>query len=148
MLKAHSPTIPLSEGSWDAIVTTNYDTNVDVALYESVYDDAYRDLTDVYLGADFRDPDDDKPALSDPAKTIQVARMAVESGLFPFFEAEGGEVTDRTPIRRQVPVDRYLQVQGRFRHLFEPRRDEAGLQAIQALADRNIRIYRLMEDHS
>lgn len=85
---------------------------------------------------------------SDPAQTIQVARMAVESGLFPLFEAEGGEVTDRTPIRRQVPVERYLQLQGRFRHLFEPRRDEEGLQAIQALADRNIRIYRLVEDHT
>src|SRR5688572_3738065 len=37
--------------------------------------------------------------------TIQVARLAVESGLFPVFEAEGGEVVAATPIRRQVPVE-------------------------------------------
>ena len=37
-----------------------------------------------------------------PADTIKVARAAVESGLFPLFEAEHGEVTGRTPIRHRV----------------------------------------------
>ena len=80
---------------------------------------------------------------SDPALTIKVARMAVESGLFPLFEAQGGEVTDRTPIRRKVSVERYLELQGRFRHLFNPR-DEHALGAIQAMADTNIHLYQLL----
>ncbi|MCA9460846.1 MAG: pyruvate ferredoxin oxidoreductase [Nitrospira sp.] len=82
---------------------------------------------------------------SDPAHTIKVARLAVESGLFPLFEAEGGEVTARTLIRKQVPVDEYLALQGRFRHLLDPR-DEPAIQHIQALADANIRTYRLLDD--
>src|SRR5579871_6108644 len=36
---------------------------------------------------------------SEPHDTIKVARMAVESGLFPLFESEFGEVTERTKIR-------------------------------------------------
>ncbi len=84
---------------------------------------------------------------SDPAHTIQVARLAVESGLFPLFEAEGGQVTDRTSIRKKVPVEQYLVLQGRFRHLFNPR-DEQAIQDIQAIADANIRTYQLLRDAS
>src|SRR5829696_3613220 len=58
-------------------------------------------------------------------ESIRVARLAVESGLFPVFEAEAGEVTAVSPIRRQVPVDEYLRPQRRYVHLFKPveRRD-------------------------
>ena len=55
---------------------------------------------------------------SRPCDTIKLARLAVESGLFPLYEAEHGEVVDVTPIRRQVPVDDYLRPQKRFAHLF------------------------------
>ena len=75
---------------------------------------------------------------SEPADTIKVARMAVESGLFPLFEAEHGEVTARYRLRRRVPVDAYLSLQRRFAHLFKPEPDLATLSAIQAIADRNI----------
>ncbi|HSQ09317.1 MAG TPA: thiamine pyrophosphate-dependent enzyme [Burkholderiaceae bacterium] len=80
-----------------------------------------------------------------PADTIKVARAAVESGLFPLFEAEHGEVTGRTPIRHRVPVDDYLKLQKRFAHLFSPKRDEARLAQIQAIADRNISTYGLLD---
>jgi len=75
---------------------------------------------------------------SEPADTIKVARMAVESGLFPLFEAERGEVTARHVLRRRVPVDAYLLLQRRFAHLFKPHPDLATLAAIQAIADRNV----------
>ena len=76
---------------------------------------------------------------SSPAKTIEVSRLAVESGLFPLFEAEYGEVARATPIRRRVPVTDYLRQQSRFAHLFDgsPRAAEA-IARIQALADRNV----------
>jgi len=70
--------------------------------------------------------------------TIKVARLAVESGLFPLYEAEYGEITDRIPLRRRVPVDEYLIIQKRFAHLFKPKRDDARIALIQSLADRNI----------
>src|SRR6187455_2437994 len=47
---------------------------------------------------------------SAPEDTIRIARLAVESGLFPLFEAHHGRVTSRTPIRRKVPVTDYLKL--------------------------------------
>jgi pyruvate ferredoxin oxidoreductase beta subunit len=82
---------------------------------------------------------------SAPADTIKIARMAVESGLFPLFEAEHGEITARTPIRRQVPVTEYLKLQKRFAHLFGKSPDTERLELIQAIADRNIRRFGLVD---
>jgi pyruvate ferredoxin oxidoreductase beta subunit len=82
---------------------------------------------------------------SDPAHTMKVARLAVESGLFPLFEAEFGKIICSTPIRRKVPVERYLELQTRFKHLFGPPQDTEALAAIQAMADDNIAVYGLME---
>lgn len=82
---------------------------------------------------------------SDPAHTVKVARMAVESGLFPLFEARSGAVVDRTRIRTKVPVERYLELQTRFQHLFKPHRDQEAIAAIQAIADENIATYELLE---
>jgi pyruvate ferredoxin oxidoreductase beta subunit len=85
---------------------------------------------------------------SAPQDTIRIARLAVESGLFPLFEAHDGEVTARTPIRRRVPVTDYLRLQKRYAHLFGSAPDEARIARIQAMADRNIADYRLLEPES
>ena len=50
--------------------------------------------------------------------TIKIARLAKETGLFPVFEAEHGEVVSVSKIRRRVPVEEYLRAQKRFAHLF------------------------------
>ncbi len=78
------------------------------------------------------------------ADTIKVARLAAETGLFPVFEASHGEVTAVGKIRERRPVEDYLKLQGRYRHLFEPHRREDVLQHIQAIADRNIGRYGLL----
>ncbi len=80
---------------------------------------------------------------SDSALTIQLARLAKESGMFPVFEAVGGEVTDVSKIRRRVPVEEYLRPQRRYAHLFgDPGRPDI-VERLQALADRNIARYGL-----
>ncbi|MDH3914008.1 MAG: thiamine pyrophosphate-dependent enzyme [Rhodospirillales bacterium] len=81
---------------------------------------------------------------SNPCDTVKLARLAVESGLFPLFQAEHGAVTDVTPIRRKVPVEAYLRPQRRFAHLFRKPPDTESLAAIQAIADRNIRKFDLL----
>ncbi|SNU01120.1 pyruvate ferredoxin oxidoreductase beta subunit [Ruaniaceae bacterium KH17] len=78
--------------------------------------------------------------------TIKLARLAAESGLFPVFEAEHGEVVASTKIRRQVQVEEYLKLQRRFAHLFKPQRDEDVIGRLQAMADRNIVRYGLLDD--
>jgi pyruvate ferredoxin oxidoreductase beta subunit len=82
---------------------------------------------------------------SSPADTIKVARLATESGIFPVFEAEAGEVTSATPIRRRVPVTDYLRLQTRYRHLFQPRERTDVIERIQAAADRNIARFGLLD---
>lgn len=77
-------------------------------------------------------------------ETIKLARLATESGLFPIYEAENGVITDTKKIRKQVPVDEYLQIQKRFAHLFGPKGNPEIVKAIQAIADRNIAEYELL----
>jgi pyruvate ferredoxin oxidoreductase beta subunit len=81
---------------------------------------------------------------SAPEDTIRIARLAVESGLFPLYEAHHGRVTARTPIRRQVPVTDYLKLQKRFAHLFGATPDVERIARIQAMADENIAEYALL----
>jgi len=81
---------------------------------------------------------------SEPHATIAVARLAIESGLFPVFEAEHGEVTGRRTIRRRVPVEEYLGVQRRFAHLLRPVKRVEVIARIQAMAERNIRRFGLL----
>ncbi|HAY41406.1 MAG TPA: pyruvate ferredoxin oxidoreductase, partial [Gammaproteobacteria bacterium] len=51
------------------------------------------------------------------AQTVNLARLAVESGIYPLFEGENGEITSTTKIRRKVPVEDYLKPQRRFAHV-------------------------------
>jgi pyruvate ferredoxin oxidoreductase beta subunit len=77
--------------------------------------------------------------------TIKLARLARETGIFPVFEAEHGEVTQVTRIRRQLPVEEYLKPQKRFAHLFGAKPQAGMLARIQADADRNIRRFKLLD---
>jgi pyruvate ferredoxin oxidoreductase beta subunit len=81
---------------------------------------------------------------SEPKQTVQIARLAIETGLFPLFEAEAGQITERTFIRHQKPVEEYLRMQKRFAHLFGSHGDPQGVAAIQSIADRNIREFALL----
>ena len=81
-----------------------------------------------------------------PHDTIKLARLAVETGLFPLFEAEHGEVVRTTPIRHRVPVEEYLKPQKRFAHLFGKVQAVDTIARIQEMADRNIRKYRLVDE--
>jgi pyruvate ferredoxin oxidoreductase beta subunit len=79
----------------------------------------------------------------DSSETIRIARLARETGVFPVFEAVDGEVTSVSRIRRKLPVEDYLKAQRRFAHLFSPTRNEKAIEAMQSMADRNIRRFRL-----
>jgi pyruvate ferredoxin oxidoreductase beta subunit len=80
--------------------------------------------------------------------TIKLARLARETGLFPVFEAERGEITAVTKIRHREPVDAYLKLQKRFAHLYgaHPRPDIVA--RIQAMADKNITRFGLLESEA
>ena len=77
--------------------------------------------------------------------TIRIARLAKETGLYPVFEAEHGEITSVAKIRRQLPVTEYLKPQRRFGHLFSPELKTDVIARIQTIADRYIRRYGLVD---
>jgi pyruvate ferredoxin oxidoreductase beta subunit len=77
------------------------------------------------------------------SQTVHVARLAKETGLFPVFEAEAGDVVSVSKIRHRRPVDEYLRAQRRYSHLFKPERRDDVIAALQARADRNIKRFRL-----
>jgi pyruvate ferredoxin oxidoreductase beta subunit len=80
------------------------------------------------------------------AETIKMARLAMQTALFPVFEAEHGEVKNVSKIRRQLPVEDYLRPQSRFAHLFKPPGHPDLVARIQALADRNVQRFGLVGD--
>ena len=71
----------------------------------------------------------------DPSLSVEVGRLAVRSGVWPLKEYVEGRVVHTKVSRPRVPVEEYLKLQGRFRHLFEPERNEALLAGIQARVD-------------
>jgi len=54
---------------------------------------------------------------ADSSDTVKIARLAVETGMWVLYEIENGRlrITQRVPQRK--PVEEYLNIQGRFRHL-------------------------------
>jgi pyruvate ferredoxin oxidoreductase beta subunit len=80
--------------------------------------------------------------------TIKLARLAKETGIFPVFEAEAGELTSSLKIRRQQPVEEYLKLQKRYAHLFGKKPAVATIARLQAAADKNIRKYGLLDEEA
>ena len=72
--------------------------------------------------------------------------LAQESGLFPVFEAEYGEVTAVSAIRHRATVESYLSIQSRYGHLFAGAGRPDIVARIQAIADGNIARYGLLDD--
>ena len=57
---------------------------------------------------------------TDPAKTVELAKLAVQTGFWPLYEVEDGVWRMTQKIREKKPLEDFLKPQGRFRHLFKP----------------------------
>jgi len=56
----------------------------------------------------------------DPAKTIEVARASVQSGIWPLYEIMDGKKFKLNYKPKELkPVTEYLSPQARFRHMTE-----------------------------
>jgi len=79
---------------------------------------------------------------SETAKSVEISRLAVETCVFPLWEAEYGEykLSPQSKVialkpEKKKPVEEYLKTQGRFKHLFKPENKHV-LEAIQKEVDR------------
>jgi pyruvate ferredoxin oxidoreductase beta subunit len=71
--------------------------------------------------------------------TSGVAKLAVETGLYPLIEYENGKLLAVRKIQPK-PVEEYLKIQGRFKHLLN---NPEAIRKIQEIADNNIEKYDL-----
>jgi pyruvate ferredoxin oxidoreductase beta subunit len=75
--------------------------------------------------------------------TVQVCRLAKDTGLFPVYEIIDGKISNVRKIPVKVPVQEYLKVQGRFSHLFKKGAPPEIISDIQAIANHNIERFNL-----
>ncbi len=61
----------------------------------------------------------------DPSQSLEVARMAVETGVWPLKKYLDGKVIHTYLPNRLRPIEDYLRLQKRYAHLFEPLNREA-----------------------
>jgi len=54
-----------------------------------------------------------------PEISVKLGRLAVQTGVFPLYEVENGQYKLSLEVPRLRPVQDYLKLQGRFRHLGE-----------------------------
>ncbi len=77
-------------------------------------------------------------------QTVELARLAVETGVFVLYE-----ITEENPLKPIItkklkdrkPVEEYLKIQGRFRHLFKPVKRQDIIDKIQKEVDRKCELF-------
>jgi pyruvate ferredoxin oxidoreductase beta subunit len=57
---------------------------------------------------------------ADPAKSIEIARLAVLTRVWPLYEYEDGVYRINVLVKSPRPIEDYLKLQGRFAHLLQP----------------------------
>ena len=72
----------------------------------------------------------------DPARTVEIGRLAVKTGFWPLKEHRDGQTRHTVIPHPRLPVEEYLRAQGRFAHLFEPKRQEREIAQVQEQVDR------------
>ena len=71
----------------------------------------------------------------DPELSIDVGKLAVQTGIWPLKEFVDGQVQHTKIPKSRRPVEDYLRLQGRFAHLFEPQRQGKLIDDIQGRVD-------------
>jgi len=78
---------------------------------------------------------------TEPSKSMTYSKLAVDSCVFPLWEAVDGKRELSTPSKvialapqKKKPIQDYLEGQGRFRHLFKPQGKEL-IDQIQKIVD-------------
>jgi pyruvate ferredoxin oxidoreductase beta subunit len=75
--------------------------------------------------------------------TVLMCRLAKDTCLFPVFEIVDGKVTNVLKIPNKKPVEDYLKLQGRFRHLFKKGVPTEAVAGIQEIANQNVEKFNL-----
>jgi pyruvate ferredoxin oxidoreductase beta subunit len=72
----------------------------------------------------------------DTAKTIELAKLAVQTRYWPIYEVEKGKYKMNIKVTKPKPITDFLKIQGRFKHLFQ-NQFKSEIDIIQQWVDRN-----------
>jgi len=82
-------------------------------------------------------------------KTVEMGTMAVETGVWALYEVENDVVTFNGKSKlllegkiQRKPIEDWIKYQGRFRHLFKPKKDVKRIKAIEDYTDQLWERYR------
>lgn len=83
----------------------------------------------------------------DTSLTIELGKLAQQSGLYPVFEAEYGKITKSMKVpKKKVPIEEFLKPQKRYKALFKDEKGKAIIKELQEGADLNKEKYNLLPD--
>jgi len=71
----------------------------------------------------------------DPKDAVEIGKLAVKTGVWPLKEYIDGKVVHTKIPHERLPVEDYLKIQGRFKHLFSPARNDTMIAEIQKRID-------------
>lgn len=82
----------------------------------------------------------------DSSKTIEIAKLVVETGLFPVVEYENGKLTNVMKFKELKPVEEFLKLQGRFKHLMKDSPEvKSAIEFLNQVVKYNIEKYDLIK---
>ena len=82
------------------------------------------------------------------SQTVKMSKMAVETNLWPLYEVENGvyTITFKNPVEKRKPVEEFLKLQVRFKHLMKgDDKSKAIIAQIQKTIDERYAHLELME---
>jgi len=74
----------------------------------------------------------------EPKDTPNSAKLAVQTGYYPILEYVNGELTNKMKITKKAPIEDFLKLQKRFRHLFSGDTNKEEIAKWQKICDDNI----------
>jgi len=77
----------------------------------------------------------------DGKDVVRVGTLAIETALYPIVEFERGKLVTVRKVKDRKPVEEYLKLQRRFRHLFTSPEGKKVIAEIQKIADENAKRY-------
>jgi len=72
-----------------------------------------------------------------PDSAVNVAKLAVETCCWPLYEVVEGVYKITYKPKEKLPIEEWLEPQGRFRHLFRPEKREDIIRELQEAVDRH-----------
>ncbi len=71
-----------------------------------------------------------------PSQTFEIAKLATKTNFWPLYEIENGNYVINYVNKKKLPIEKFYETQGRFRHLFKKKDKKTIFHTIQKSVDK------------